>query len=242
MADAVAKMVAPLDDVHVWLETPAGRRSIAPPLDTPPPALPELTETVHRRAGHLVGRIGDVGYVLVGNLQRGIDDLERAIAKLDDARAMVLDLRFNGGGNERLGWRIARRWVEREVVFGKVAVRDPTLPGLAGFRDAIEQRFEPEGAQDHRPVAVLQGPHCVSSGEGMLMLLRAAGTRTVGLPSRGASGNPQPFHLTEGLAVWTPTWRRLLPDGTPIEGRGVPPAIRVDDPAAALAKALSLLR
>ena len=45
----------------------------------------------------------------------------------------------------------------------------------------------------------------------------------VGQPTRGASGNPQPVKLSNGVQVFFSRWVDLLPDETPIEGVGVSP-------------------
>jgi C-terminal processing protease CtpA/Prc len=73
---------------------------------------------------------------------------------------------------------------------------------------------------------------------------------TIGLPTRGSSGNPRAADVGEsGLVVYFSQWVDLLPDGTPIEGKGVPPRIRVEKPVEAyndadptLRKALEILR
>jgi len=54
---------------------------------------------------------------------------------------------------------------------------------------------------------------------------------TAGLPTRGSSGNPKPFTLPGvPVTVVYSRWVDMLPDGTPIEGRGVSPEILVDLP------------
>ena len=56
----------------------------------------------------------------------------------------------------------------------------------------------------------------------------------VGQPTRGASGNPQPLPLPNGVDVWYSRWVSLLPDGTPIEGEGIAPDVLIEhreDPA-----------
>jgi C-terminal processing protease CtpA/Prc len=56
----------------------------------------------------------------------------------------------------------------------------------------------------------------------------------VGMPTRGASGNPKPFELEgTGLKVMFSRWVDLLPDGRTLEGRGIPPDVRVDEPPSA---------
>ena len=51
---------------------------------------------------------------------------------------------------------------------------------------------------------------------------------TVGQPTRGASGNPQPVQLPNGVDVYFSRWMSLNPDGTPIEDEGVQPEILVE--------------
>ena len=49
----------------------------------------------------------------------------------------------------------------------------------------------------------------------------------IGQNTRGASGNPAPITLPNGVDVWYSRWMSLLPDGTPIEDVGIEPDIRV---------------
>jgi hypothetical protein len=73
---------------------------------------------------------------------------------------------------------------------------------------------------------------------------------TVGLPTRGSSGNPGPVDVGDsGLIVYFSRWVDLLPDGTPFEGKGVPPKVLLNKSADAyedadptLSKGLELLR
>jgi C-terminal processing protease CtpA/Prc len=91
----------------------------------------------------------------------------------------------------------------------------------------------------------------VSSGEGFVQMLTALPQVTpVGLPTRGSSGNPAPVEVGEtGLSVYFSRWVDLMPDGTPIEGKGIPPAFVVDvaadrykDADPTLVKGLEILR
>ena len=98
----------------------------------------------------------------------------------------------------------------------------------------MERVLEPRkgAAPDSRPVAVLQGPYCVSSCEGFLLMMRALPrVATVGLPSRGASGNPGPMDLLPGWQVHASRWQALTPEGKCFEGTGLEPHARVEAPA-----------
>jgi len=53
--------------------------------------------------------------------------------------------------------------------------------------------------------------------------------KLLGQPTRGASGNPQPVALPNGVTVRYSTWLPLDMEGWPFEGRGIEPAARIDD-------------
>jgi Peptidase family S41 len=249
---ALRKMLVPLGDVHVWIETPLG---LVPTVEgNPPPPnwnaeaiRARLTEVLLEKPPHLVGRMGEIGYAFVGAwAKEGFQDVEAALDKLADTKALILDVRANGGGDELLARRIAGRFAAKPVAYGLAQARDPTLPGN-GFLDPIEKRLEPVGKPDTRKVVVLQGPCCVSSTEWFLLMMGALeNVTTVGLPSRGATGNPQPFALFPGVTVRVPTQKGLTLDGRMIEGNGVPPDEEVgrgeEGKDAALDRALDLLR
>jgi C-terminal processing protease CtpA/Prc len=209
-----------------------------------------LTEVLLERPPHLVGRIGDIGYALLGAWSKeGFGDVEAALDRLADARALVIDVRGNGGGDERLAWRIAGRFAGERTAYGYAQARDPTLPGRDGFLERFAKAFDPLPGRERDPrrVAVLQGPYCVSSTEWFLLMMGALdGVTTLGLRSRGATGNPQPFELFPTFVVHVPTQRGFTLAGEPIEGRGIPPDVEVaqGEPGtdAALERALDLLR
>jgi len=225
---ALRAMLLPLKDLHVWIETPLGPVYTVTGNPEPPnwdakAIRARLTEVILDKPPHLVGRMGGIGYAFLGAWEKeGFTDLEAALDKLADCKGLILDVRANGGGDELLARRIAGRFAKEPVVYGLAQARDPTLQGN-GFLDPFEKRLEPVGEADTRPVVVLQGPYCVSSTEWFLLMMRALGKTTVGLTSRGATGNPQPFPLFPGVSVWVPTQRGLTREGKVIELKGIPP-------------------
>jgi hypothetical protein len=249
--DAAQRMLAPLRDVHISVETPDGRNYVVVPNPHAPnwndaAIRKRLTKTILDTPEHLVGRMGKIGYARIGTFAQahGFDRVEKALDRLEDARALILDVRPNAGGDEKLAWRIAARFTDREIVYGKAQVRDPTLPGRTGFGPPFPRKLKGK-RRDDRKVVVLQGPYCVSSTEWFVLMMCAAGKTTLGLPTRGSTGNPKPFKVFPDVAVLVPTWRGMTVDDEPIENVGVPPQIRVKgshwtgDPT--LEKALEIL-
>lgn len=85
------------------------------------------------------------------------------------------------------------------------------------------------------------GPGNMSSCESFLLMMRQAGATLVGEKSYGASGNPKPHDLGNGVTVYLSSWNDMLPDGTPLEGRGVAPDVTVKATPAELEKGDSIL-
>lgn len=67
----------------------------------------------------------------------------------------------------------------------------------------------------------------MSSNEAFLLMMRAAGAKLVGERTLGASGNPQPVDLGNGVTVYLPWWRAYQADGSPFEGVGITPDVEV---------------
>ena len=241
---SVHAMLAGLNDVHVSVETAQRRQPTAKPdlrplnmnLSAVQAALTE--RTAYERNVVLAGRIGAggdaIGYVAIASFQVDDTAFAKVIAALDalaDSKALILDVRANSGGDEKLAARIAGRFTDRDVVYARSAWRDPLSAETNAFTAPLDRVLCPvtAGSKDARRVVVLQGPYCVSSTEGFLAMMRALpNVTTIGQVSRGASGNPAPFDLLPGVKVWTSRWRSLLPDGTCIEGKGIAPAIVVE--------------
>ena len=61
----------------------------------------------------------------------------------------------------------------------------------------------------------------------VLMMKQVPGCKIIGEPTQGSSGNPKPYDLGNGVTVYLPSWKAMLPDGTCFEGKGIRPDILV---------------
>lgn len=254
-----AAMLAAAQDLHVgvrWNDCtlPTWQREIQPNFDLRglQKAMPKLTR---------VGRIGltartddGIGYLLVSSFAREQrDDFERVLAtlrELRDCKALVLDVRNNGGGDELLAKRLAAFFVDGDKVYAAHRVRD--AQARDGFREVEERRLRGNVEPDvfTGEVAVLMGPANMSSCEAFLLMMKQAKNATLlGDVSYGSSGNPLPQVITANLTVMLPSWQAMLPDGTVFEGAGIAPHIHVEakpeqlvDGDPVLAEALQRLR
>ena len=232
-ADVIGEMLGELEDLHVWIELPGGKRRrpyIRPyrgnyDFDAVRAKLESLEQ--FGEVGFTGQTAGGIGVVVVQGLPAGQGDVYKrliaSVQKMFDAAGILVDLRANKGGAEGRAAEIAGLFADREYVYALSKFRNGPEPN--DFGDAIPRRIGPRVEAPYGgPVVCLVGPGCVSSGEGFAMMMKAMERVTlVGQPTRGASGNPAAVTLSNGVKVWFSRWVAMEPDGTEIEGKGVAP-------------------
>ena len=237
------EMLAQLEDMHVWIDTPTG---IVGAYERPwqrnwsPQAVQAaLTDHTNCQDFAIVGRTRDDFGVLIITRQNAAtpDSVRRtlsALATLRDAPGFIVDLRGGcTGGDESLARQLASFFCEKSVVYARSQHR--TGPAHSDLSTPTDRTLESSDKPYTRPVVCLIGSKCMSSGEGLVQMMSALPhVTTIGMRTRGASGNPKPFTLPElPIQVWYSRWVDLMPDGTPVEGRGIAPDVIVDEPVSA---------
>jgi hypothetical protein len=229
--EILRQFLAPLGDVHVTLRTSAGKVIPTAPLTAPLNAdfravAKALKEPKQLGKLALAGIAGnDCGYLAVGSLEAerlAFLPVVDALKGMSGRRGILLDLRGNGGGDEHRARELAALFAADPVVYGRHCFRAGDAPDA--FGPVGDRLIQGSGLLAGKPLVVLLGPRCVSSGEALAQMFAAIpGAILAGLPTAGQSGNPQPADLPGGGAVIFSRWVNLMPDGTPLEGRGVLP-------------------
>jgi hypothetical protein len=240
-AREAAAMLAPARDVHLVLkvgQTVFPTHRPGPGFNFDPATLRRVVPGLTGTNPVLTGRFPDgIVYVVITTWSpRNPAELERAYAALGDAaegggaKGVIIDVRPNSGGDERLAQQFAGCFVDRPRVYSKNTIRKG-----GQWHGPYDRSVEPSASHPRvrAPVVVLMGPQNMSSAESFLLMMRQVpGCKLVGATSYGSSGNPKPHELANGVTVLLPSWKDMFPDGTCLEGVGVRPDVEVPaDPA-----------
>jgi retinol-binding protein 3 len=181
---------------------------------------------------------GNIGYMELNgfiNAELGADTAIAAMQFLANTDALIVDLRYNGGGVPGLAQLISSYLFRKPVHLHSIEWREGnrieqfwTLPFVPG------QRYI------DKPVYILMSKRTLSAPESFAYNLQAL-KRAVIVGERSAGGaNPgKQFRISEHFAVFIPTGRAINPiTGTNWEGTGIKPDIEV--PAAEALKTAHL--
>jgi carboxyl-terminal processing protease len=181
------------------------------------------------------GRVEDIGYLNllsmdglspradVGEDKAVLDAaLDEAVAAFKDARAVIVDVSYNLGGNDGVSQHAAARFADvRRLVFTKVP---------HGAQGVEPQRFYVEPSKRARylgPVYLLTSDVTVSAGETFALYMRALPNVVhVGGTTRGALSDQIEKPLPNGWSLALPAEIYRDPDGQWHEVRGIPPQLQ----------------
>lgn len=240
----VGQMLAPLRDLHVYLESPGGSRTPTyVPVTSVNWSRPTWLGYIQRNdwvsvEGWGWGLWGDVGYIAIGSWsesQLSTANFDRALDNLRNAREIIIDVRMNGGGNDALAFDVAARFADRSRVTGYTRVRNgPRHDDLSAPQP---RTVAPRGAWQYtKPVTVLIGRAACSSNESFVAAMREFPHVTlIGDTTGGATANPRRLPLGEGWHYTVSTWIETTADGRIIEWNGIAPDVAVPWSAQTLA-------
>lgn len=182
---------------------------------------------------------GDIAYVAINQFEtaEALDRFKAAFPTLRRARAIVLDLRNNGGGNGAFGVEILRHLTDKPfhgaVSYergGEAAMRAQGMPAFRwlpmGAGPAEFQGAETDAYTG--PVALLTGPRTFSAGEDFALafdIMRRG--PIIGTVTGGSTGQSLFFTLPGGGTARVCVKRDVYPDGRAFVGAGIAPTIEV---------------
>jgi carboxyl-terminal processing protease len=187
-----------------------------------------------------------IAYLHIADFKRGVAPTTEAIdaflERFGDARAMVIDVRFNPGGTGRVAELVASRFADRKRHYMRVQTRygrahDDLFP--EEYRN-----LEPAGPiQFTRPTILLTHRFSESAAEDFTLAMRVLPHVTlVGDLTAGAFSAQYPDRLPNGWVLWVAF--KVIHDHNGIcwDGSGVPPGLRIrnrpDDIAAGVDRVL----
>jgi carboxyl-terminal processing protease len=190
------------------------------------------------------------GYVYIAIYDEAYEVYEPFRAAMLDANTknapgVVIDFRYNSGGDDNLASCFAGWFVDKPVFYEYATMFDP---GSRRFTPVSGAWTQPQPARYTGPVAVLVSPDTISSGEGLPMVFAKTGTGKVisWYGSNGAFGmnGPQAV-LPLGMYVFFPDGASLGQDGVvqvdsnaSLTG-GIAPQIRVPLTEETVARAMA---
>jgi hypothetical protein len=236
-AESAAEMLANAKDMHIRVELngiplTVFKRQITPNYSTD--ILEKAVPQWHKHNEYVsTGRFPDgIGYIMITSwsidppamLKPAFD----ALKDFSDCPRLIIDVRPNSGGSETTAQEFAGCFVDKPVVYAKHKYRDPA--DANGWGPIMDRTLKPnQQAPPYRgKTVVLTGRANMSSCEAFIsMMKQVPGCKLVGDTTYGSSGNPKPVELAKGLEVWLPSWQALLPDGMPLEGKGIKPDLYI---------------
>jgi hypothetical protein len=234
LVSLLVEMLSAMHDVHIWLVRPDG--STLGTYTSPRPRNWDRNTWLEytARSGWNQqsgtswgwGRFGEVGYLTIGDWNSArvsAAALDGALDSLRSSRALVIDVRMNGGGNDAIAFEFAGRFATAALTTEFVRFRDGRRHDE--FTSPTARRLNPRGPWTYTaPVFLLIGRGVYSSNESFVAAMRELPLVTiVGDTTGGGTGNPALHPLGDGWQYTVPRWIATTVDGIVIEDNGIPP-------------------
>ncbi|MCR9250266.1 MAG: S41 family peptidase [bacterium] len=172
----------------------------------------------------------NIGYIRVSTFtgdRSAFDRIDDIMQDFSDKDGIIIDLRINGGGDDRNALKITSKFAEERRAFRRVRYRNG--PSHNDFTHWITDYVTKGEDVYSGPVMLLTNRRCFSSTEGFILSMKVQpNVKLVGGITGGGSGNPIERELPNGWVFRLSTWMVSEPDGKINEGIGIFPDYEVN--------------
>lgn len=265
LLDTLAHMLDILDDNHIYIRPTANTglpwyaggilgRTVVEDFNRTVAQSYLVEKQVYNRTLEYGFFPGNVGYINLKSFDENISVYYKAmddiLKRLEDTKGIIIELRENDGGEDRVTQYIANRFASERHLSFSASLRNG--PGYNDFSDPILFFTEPQGSfQYTKPVVLLTNLNTFSSGETfVLAMLQNSNVKVVGGVTGGALSDAVKRELPSGWLYRLPIADVRDALGRNLEGIGIEPHIKIQNTKAdleaghdrALEKALELLK
>lgn len=147
---------------------------------------------------------GDVAYMYISSFSSAIGEtnLDWILAYFRDCRALVIDIRNNGGGLLTNVETLVGRFIQEEICAGYI--RHKTGPGHGDFSEPYAVKYKPaeNRVMWDKPIVVVTNRSCYSAANDFTSVMKQIpGTVQVGARTGGGGGLPFSATLPNGWSV-----------------------------------------
>lgn len=162
----------------------------------------------------------DIGYMYYPSFSSGISQLslDYIMAFLHDTKALIIDIRNNGGGLLTNIDVLASRFIYKETIGGYISHK--TGPGHNDFSEPYEIKYLPADSrriswEEGKPVYVLTNRSCYSSANDFVAMMKSLpNVKIIGARTGGGGGLPLNSELPNGWALRFSSCPLYAPDGS----------------------------
>jgi tetratricopeptide (TPR) repeat protein len=176
--------------------------------------------------GWLTDSIGYFHFNRFSQIEQSTAAIDEIMKEFKDAKSIIVDVRGNGGGDDRVGKLIADRFADQKRLYMKTQIRNG--PAHDDFTAPKYWYVEPDGPiQFTRPVILLTHRFSVSAAENFTLAMRILPNVTVvGDATSGVFADVYGDQMPNGWRFSVPFKLFVDQDGFCWEGIGVPADIR----------------
>lgn len=144
---------------------------------------------------------------------------------------MIIDLRYNGGGEGSYAIEILRTLTNKnfDLSLGKTLRYESRTAGTSWFEQSMGSVVPNKKKNYDKPVVLLIGPRTFSAAEDFAVTFDYMKRgKMIGQPTGGSTGQPLSFGLPGGGSARVCAKKDTYPDGKEFVGIGIIPDIIVD--------------